>query len=174
MAPIEPGNARPFRKGEEAQLLSLMKGLAEFEGYIADFALSEHDIIECGLTYPPKFHAHVVPDQMSGELLGMAITYALNWTFSGKPHLVLKELFVAEHARGLGVGDLLMTAVLNQANEIGAFRLQWTVLANNERAKAFYRRFGANHDSQWEDWEIRLPTERVSDASPGVIQRHVQ
>jgi len=174
MAPIRPGLARPFRKGEETQLLGLMKGLAKFEGYIDDFAVTERDIVERGLTYPPQFHAHVVPDQETGELLGMAITYVLGWTYSGKPHLVLKELFVSEQARGMGVGDLLMSAVINQADQIGAFRLQWTVLADNKRAKAFYRRFGARHDAQWENWEIPLTKESLQKAPCEVIAKRAQ
>lgn len=156
MAAIDPAPARLFRKGEEGQLLRLMKGLAEFEGYIADFAINERDIVSAGLSYPPQFYAHVVPDANSPELLGMAVSYVIPWTFSGKPHLILKELFVQEHARGSGVGQLLMWAVIAQAKEIDAFRLQWTVLADNERAKEFYAQFGASHDAQWENWELRI------------------
>ena len=156
MAAIEPEAARRFRKGEEDSLLALMRGLARFEGYIDDFSVTAQDIVNAGLCYPPQFFGHVVPSRNSGALLGMAITYIIPWTFSGKPQLVLKELFVDEPARGLGVGQLLMDAVLAQAREIDAFRVQWTVLAQNDRAKAFYRRLGARHDAQWEDWEIRI------------------
>lgn len=166
MASIDPAPARRFRKGEEEQLLALMKGLARYEGYLDDFAVTSRDILDAGLSYPPQFYGHVVPERVSGALLGMAITYIIPWTFSGRPHLVLKELFVTEQARGKGVGQLLMEAVLDQAREIDAFRVQWTVLARNERAKAFYRRFGAHHDRLWEDWEIRVGATTAPRAIP--------
>jgi len=174
MAAIDPAPARRFRKGEEAQLLSLMQGLAQFEGYIDDFAVTTRDIVNAGLSYPPQFYGYVVPDRNSGTLLGMAITYILPWTFSGKPHLVLKELYVDEPARGFGVGQRLMEAVQAQAREAEAFRVQWTVLARNDKAKAFYSRLGAHHDPQWEDWEIRLgdtsSTERMSGMVEGELK----
>ncbi len=156
MANIELGPPRRFRKGEEEDLLALMRGLAHFEGYIDDFGVTAPDVVNAGLSYPPHFYGHVVPDRNSAALVGMAITYIIPWTFSGKPHLVLKELYVDEAARGLGVGQLLMDAVLAQAREIGAYRVQWTVLGENDRAKAFYRRVGAHHDAKWENWEIQL------------------
>ncbi|MEM7701542.1 MAG: GNAT family N-acetyltransferase [Pseudomonadota bacterium] len=170
MAAIDPAAARRFRKGEEGQLLSLMRGLARFEGYIDDFAVTTRDIVDAGLSYPPQFYGYVVPDRKSGTLLGMAITYIIPWTFSGKPHLVLKELYVDDPARGFGVGQRLMKAVLAQAHEIGAFRVQWTVLARNERAKAFYSRLGAQHDAQWEDWEIRLSDSVPAEPLPGMVE----
>ncbi|MEO0464615.1 MAG: GNAT family N-acetyltransferase [Pseudomonadota bacterium] len=156
MANIEPGQPRRFRKGEEEDLLALMRGLARFEGYLDDFGVTAPDIVNAGLSYPPQFFGHVVPDRNSAALVGMAVTYIIPWTFSGKPHLVLKELYVDEAARGLGVGQLLMDAVLAQAHEIGAYGVQWTVLGENDRAKAFYRSLGAHHDAKWENWEIQL------------------
>ncbi len=147
-----------------------MQGLARFEGYIDDFGVTKGDIVKAGLSCPPQFYGYVVPDRNSETLLGMAITYIIPWTFSGRPHLVLKELYVDEVARGYGVGQLLMEAVLAQARETGAFRIQWTVLARNDRAKSFYRRLGADHDDQWENWEIRLERARSSNRTTALAQ----
>lgn len=73
-----------------------------------------------------------------------------------RPTLILKEMFVAEAWRGLGVGRLLFDAVRGHANRIGASYLKWTVVAGNEPACAFYRTAGAQPDGKWEPWVLPL------------------
>ncbi|MBC7974380.1 MAG: GNAT family N-acetyltransferase, partial [Myxococcales bacterium] len=85
-----------------------------------------------------------------------AVVYAIPFTYDLRPTLVLKELFVAEPTRATGIGRALMTAVLAHARTTGCGRLQWDVLPDNHRAKAFYRRFGGQPDAAWERWI--LPT----------------
>lgn len=84
----------------------------------------------------------------------MAATYIIPWTYDLAPTLVLKELFVPEPFRGVGVGRALMHAVAKFASEIGAPRLQWTVLPQNHSAKRFYADLGARPDADREPWII--------------------
>ncbi len=156
MERIDAGEVRPFRASDTGELLALMRGLAEVEGYADDFDISEQDLIERGLSTRPDFRAYVVPRCGSGELLGMAVTYRINWTYAGRPNVVLKELFVREDARGVGVGHSLMQAVLDEARQINAYKLLWTVLPNNRRARLFYSSFGAVPDAKWQSWEMLL------------------
>lgn len=55
----------------------------------------------------------------------------------------LKELYVAESARGSGVGEGLMRAVARAVRERGGTRLEFTTDAPNESARRFYARMKA-------------------------------
>jgi ribosomal protein S18 acetylase RimI-like enzyme len=54
----------------------------------------------------------------------------------------LISMWVVPFARGRGVGDALVSAVIEWAREQQASRVALGVLEGNERAAAFYRRHG--------------------------------
>ncbi|MEO1173432.1 MAG: GNAT family N-acetyltransferase [Myxococcota bacterium] len=131
-----------------------MRKLAEFEGYLDDFVITREDLLARGLGDRPDFRAYVVPSTDRATLDGMAVTYVVPWTYARAPNLVLKELYVREGARGSGVGRQLMTAVQREAKTLGAFRIVFSVLASNERAKKFYASLGAVYDDHWRNWYL--------------------
>jgi GNAT superfamily N-acetyltransferase len=143
---------RPHIRADAKQLLGLMKKLAKFEGYIDDFNVNEAAILKQGFGENPLFHAFVAESSGNGKLIGMAISYVLSWTYDLKPTLVLKELFVEDHARGLGVGQALMGQIALRAAGLNAARVQWTVLSGNEKAASFYSMLNGNRDEVWEPW----------------------
>ncbi len=145
---------RGFRKNDVPQLLSLMKQLAVFEGYIEDFEISENDLIDLGLRPSPSFSAYVAV--CDNALLGYAVCYQLPFTFDLKPTWVLKELYVADAARCLGIGEKLFSHVKNSAKQNGAARLDWLVLPENVTAQKFYRRHGGQPDDGWQRWQIKF------------------
>jgi GNAT superfamily N-acetyltransferase len=145
---------RPWRREDAPMLLGLMRGLAAFEGYEEAFAVTEEALLAAGLGPSPAFAALVA--ERDGVLLGMAITYEQPWTYDLKPWVVLKELYVAQSARGAGVGTALFGAVIEAAKARGASRLNWTVLRGNDAAAAFYRRHGGRPDPSWQLWTMSL------------------
>ena len=149
---------RPACAADASQLLALMRELAAFEGYIEQFCVSEEDLLERGLRggASPQFSA-LVAETGKGQLLAYALVYTVPYTFDLRPNLVLKELYVRESARGLGIGQALMAAVLNLAKQLGCARLKWNVLPGNTRAQVFYRSLGGAQDSAWEAWIKVLP-----------------
>jgi GNAT superfamily N-acetyltransferase len=145
---------RPFGAADVPQLLELMQGLAAFEGYVEQFAVTAPELVANGLE-GARFGAFVAADPRH-RLLGMAVHYRIPWTSDLKPTLVLKELFVAERTRGHGVGRALMAAVVGEARRIGAPRLKWTVLPGNAAARQFYSAQGGRVESEWEPWILEL------------------
>lgn len=145
---------RPFVATDAAKLLGLMRDLARFEDYIDAFAVDEAALIRQGLGPDADFQAFVADED--GELVGMAVTYVLTWTYTLKPRVVLKELFVKESKRSGGAGRALMKRVQMHARELGAEHIAWTVMHGNRNAEAFYRRLGGQPDAKWENWLMAI------------------
>ncbi len=57
--------------------------------------------------------------------------------------LYLKDLFTLDHARGQGIGLILMRFLARTALQRGCVRFDWTAEDVNPRAMAFYDRIGA-------------------------------
>lgn len=57
--------------------------------------------------------------------------------------LFMKDLFVADAARGTGIGTHLMHHLANLAVELGCVRFDWTAETDNPKALAFYDRLRA-------------------------------
>ena len=55
----------------------------------------------------------------------------------------LKEIYVAQAARGKGVGDMLMQASARAVIDRGGSRIEFTTGSDNEGAQRFYERLGA-------------------------------
>ncbi|MEM8596932.1 MAG: GNAT family N-acetyltransferase [Pseudomonadota bacterium] len=73
-----------------------------------------------------------------GEVaLGFA-TWGLAFPAAAGIALVMKELFVADHGRGQGVGRALIAALLAVAEEEQCERFDWATDGTNEAAQAFY------------------------------------
>jgi ribosomal protein S18 acetylase RimI-like enzyme len=60
----------------------------------------------------------------------------------GEDETCLVGMWVAGHARGTGVADALVTAVLDDARSRGLVRVTLDVADGNGRARAFYERMG--------------------------------
>jgi GNAT superfamily N-acetyltransferase len=134
-------------------LLPLMRELAEFEKYAADFAITEAVLREEGfLRSPPDFHCLIAED--GDELVGFLVYYFVPFTYRAKPNLIIKELYIAKPHRCRGVGKLLMKAVAKEAAATGCGMIKWWVAKWNERGIEFYKRLGANIDSDWHEFQL--------------------
>lgn len=145
---------RPFEHRDVTEVLALMRELAIYERYIDQFRVTESDIVDNGFSASPCFGVFVA--EVNGNISGIAVHYKVPWTYDLKPALILKELFVSENVRGLGVGRRLMAQVEKHALAIDASRIVWKVLTDNVAAKRFYEEVGGRKDSVWEHWELEL------------------
>ncbi|QKC81347.1 GNAT family N-acetyltransferase [Mesorhizobium sp. NZP2077] len=145
---------RPFERGDVGAVLVLMRALAVFEGYADKFSVTEADIVEHGLGPSPCFGVFVA--DVGGAIVGIAVHYLIPWTYDLKPVVWLKELYVAETARGMSVGHALVKRLRDHAIGIGASAIKWTVLRSNLPAKAFYRSLDGRADEIWESWQMTI------------------
>lgn len=81
-----------------------------------------------------------------GELVGYAFVLPEEMTFVWDA-AVLNEIFLAPDYRGTGVADELMAAVLDHARsqDLPLDRMVLDVDEANDRARAFYERYGFDH-----------------------------
>lgn len=122
MTPTTPSPARkavvrPFERRDVGKVLVLMRALAVFEGYDDKFRVTEADIVDHGLGPSPRFGVFVA--EVDGTIVGIAVHYLIPWTYDLKPVVALKELYVAEAARGMSVGHALVERLLDHATSIG-------------------------------------------------------
>jgi len=152
----QPTVIRDATVNDAAQLIVLMRMLAEYEGYAVRFVITNDELINRGLAMnaPAQFKAWVAA--IDRTLLGYAIVYTIPFTFDLRPTIVLKELFVVDSEHRNGYGRQLFSAVNQYAQSINARLLRWQVLPNNDSAKRFYRSLGRSKDSQWESWSLDL------------------
>jgi GNAT superfamily N-acetyltransferase len=80
---------------------------------------------------------------LGGRAVGLAGFAVLRPGFRLTGLLFVKELFVAEDARGQAVGAALMRWLADYARERGITRIDLTTDGGNQGAQAFYERLGA-------------------------------
>jgi ribosomal protein S18 acetylase RimI-like enzyme len=82
-----------------------------------------------------------------GVVLGFATLTPVLYGGAYQWLLFLKDLYVTEQARGLGIGRALLVAMARIAVDENYCRIDWTTDANNEGAQRLYDRLGIpRHD----------------------------
>lgn len=136
-----------------ASVLQLMQQLAEFEGYLSQFSVTEGDILR--LSFEQQKFQVLVAEQ-ANKLQGILVYYTLPFTYDLTPWLFIKELFVSESARGRGIGEGLMQRLIQIARQQGSSKIKWEVLSNNLTAQTFYLHMGAKMEQDWQTFSLAL------------------
>ena len=137
---------RPAEWTDVATLLHLIRALAEFEKLGHEVRATEADLLRAGFGPTPYFEALIV--EVGGEPVGFALFFHNFSTFEGTSGLFLEDIFIAEKARGRGIGRKLMAKLAAIAVERGCARLDLSVLHWNP-ARSFYERLGMSHLDDW-------------------------
>lgn len=149
---MKPITIRPAIVKDCPQLLSLMKKLAVFEGYIDDFKVSESALMQHGFQDKPSYTSLVA--EASGQLVAYLVYYLIPFSYDLKPTLFIKELWVDEEFRGENIGSQLMKATVADAKKYQCGRIKWDVLVDNKPAQQFYQQFDAYHDERWQGYVL--------------------
>lgn len=127
-------------------LLRFIRQLAVFERAPDAVVATEADLLRHGFGAEPRFEAILA--FLDGEPAGCALFHSRFSTWLGRPGLYLEDLYVAEEARGKGVGKRLMARLAAIAVERGWGRIDFHVLDWNP-ARRFYERLGMEHHREW-------------------------
>lgn len=137
---------REARPDDVPAVLELMRALAEFEGYLDDFAVDADALLARAFGAAAQCQVFVAQTE---SLCGYAVIQSLPFTFDLRPSVRLKELYVVQGQRSNGVGEQLLRRIAHWALEQGAGRLLWDVLAGNDAAERFYSRLGGRREHKW-------------------------
>jgi GNAT superfamily N-acetyltransferase len=127
-------------------LLRFVRELAVFERAPDAVIASEDDLLRHGFGPEPQFEAILA--FLDGEPAGAALFHSRFSTWLGRCGLYLEDLYVAEAARGHGVGRRLMAKLAAIALERGWGRIDFQVLEWNP-ARRFYERLGLGPVGEW-------------------------
>ncbi len=127
-------------------LLQLIRELAAYERAPNAVVATEEDLRHYGFGPERQFEALLA--FLDGEPAGFALFHPRFSTWLGRPGVYLEDLFVAEPARGKGIGRRLMARLAAIAVERGWERIDFQVLDWNP-AREFYRRLGIEHLGAW-------------------------
>ena len=81
---------------------------------------------------------------INGELMGIAHYLFHRSTWAPHRYCYLEDLFVAEAARGQGLGRELIEAVYERAQAANASRVYWLTQSSNTQARILYDRVADN------------------------------
>jgi GNAT superfamily N-acetyltransferase len=137
----------PATERDAPLILSLIKGLAEYERLAHEVDATEDDIRESLFGEWPA--AEVVLAYVAADVAGFALFFHNYSTFLGQRGLYLEDLFVLPAYRSRGVGRRLLSHLAKIALERKCGRMEWWVLDWNEPAIRFYRSIGAVAMDDW-------------------------
>jgi GNAT superfamily N-acetyltransferase len=132
---------QPVRVGERADWEPLWRGYQSF--YRVALSPETTDATWQRL-HDPTEPMHVLGAYLEGKLTGIAhyVFHRSTWSVGG--YCYLQDLFVAETARGLGLGRALIEAVYEEARKAGVSRVYWLTHEGNAAARALYDRVAEN------------------------------
>jgi len=137
---------RPATPADVETILGFIKGLAAFEREPDAVQATLDDLLRDGFGKQPKFEVLIA--ELDDEPVGFALFFPTYSTWEGRPGIYLEDLFVAEHARGQGLGRKLMAALAAIAVARGCRRLELSVLHWNP-TREFYHHLGMAHMQEW-------------------------
>jgi GNAT superfamily N-acetyltransferase len=137
---------RKGRPSDSEQFTGLLVALAKFEKLVPPTAQAKKRIL--GDVFKRR-RINLLVAAQGEKLVGYALYFYAYSSFLAKPTLYLEDLFVLEESRSRGVGFALFRRCVDEAISEGCGRMEWSVLAWNEKALRFYEKLGARRLSDW-------------------------
>ena len=93
-----------------------------------------------------EIQARVAEDEKTGRLVGMVHFFPHAHTWYASPICYLNDLFVSPDIRGGGIGEALIDAVVDEANERGWAEVYWHTQDHNQVARGLYDKLTGGTD----------------------------
>lgn len=135
---------RPLQAADEPQWRALWRDYLAFYGTTADDAVYASSFDRMLSGDEGEFRGLVAT--RGDDLIGLAhyLFHRHGWRIENVCYL--QDLFVAPDARGAGVGEALIRAVYDAADDAGCGGVYWLTQVGNETARRIYDRVGAATD----------------------------
>ena len=132
---------RPVGQNERAAWEPLWAGYLAF--YKATLAEDATDVAWARF-HDPAEPMHLLGAYVDGQLTGIVHYLFHRSTWTPGNYCYLQDLFVADGARGLGLGRALIEAVYDRAKAAGASRVHWLTHTTNAQARVLYDQVADN------------------------------
>jgi GNAT superfamily N-acetyltransferase len=142
---------REAQPADAATIVRLIRELAAYEDLADLVRLTEADVLRDGFGQRPSFECLLA--EVDGQVVGLAIHRPSYSTFDGCRGLYVEDLFVADSARGHGIGRMLMARLAALARERGCSRMSLAVVHWNP-ARDFYRHLGFVQVEDWLSYQL--------------------
>ena len=138
---------RPAGEGDVALILRFIRELAAYER-------AEQEVVATEATLRASLfgegaRAHALICRVAGMDAGFAVYFFNYSTWQGRQGLYLEDLYVSPTHRNAGAGKAMLQHLARMAVSKGCGRFEWSVLAWNEPAIAFYKSIGAVPMEEW-------------------------
>lgn len=143
---------RRAKPGDIKHILRLIRELAEYEKAPGEVVVTEEILLRDGFGDHPLFYCYV-GETAKGNVAGMSLYYIKYSTWKG-PCVFLEDIVVSQSERGKGIGKLLFDAVLKDAADRDALRMEWQVLDWNEPAIKFYEKYEPEILREWLNYRL--------------------
>lgn len=163
-----PIDIRPARESDVPVILSLIRGLADYERLAHEVVATEDLLRESLFGVAPQ--AEVIIAWLGESPAGFALFFHNYSTFLARRGIYLEDLFVRAEWRGHGIGKLLLARLAAMAIERGCGRLEWAVLDWNEPAIRFYRAEGASAMDEWTVFRVTGDALTALASGPGTAE----
>ena len=135
----QPVTIRRANHGDLNLMCALLEELFSLE---ADFSVDRQRQIKGLKMMVAQDGARLLVAEAAGRVVGMCSGQVVVSTAEGGPAVLVEDVVVDTRWRGLGIGRLLLEAVLRWARKQGAGRLQLLADRDNKPALAFYEHLG--------------------------------
>jgi len=144
------GEIRPAQPGDVAEILQLIRDLADYERLLHEVETTEADLRAMLFGDNPAAFAHVVEHASNDrQLAGFALWFRNASTWTGRYGIFLEDLYVRPEHRGSGYGKRLLVTLAAICVDRGYARFEWSVLDWNTPSIEFYRSIGATPMDGW-------------------------
>jgi ribosomal protein S18 acetylase RimI-like enzyme len=128
------------------QIIALMREFAEYEKLLQFLEVTE-ERLNAALFGDGKVAEAILA--FDGETpVAYAVFFPNFATFRGQRGIYLEDIFITKHARGRGVGEMMLRHIARLAKERGFERIDFQVLEWNTPAIGFYEKLGAYRDDE--------------------------
>jgi GNAT superfamily N-acetyltransferase len=135
---------RPGTPHDAAPLASLLHEIGWFSAVQNETEAETTARLHAQLVHAnPQNYTLLVAENEAEQLVGYTAVHWLPYLILSGSEGYVSELFLAEAARGQGMGTELLTAVIQQAKQRGCCRLQLLNMRNRESyQRGFYAKLG--------------------------------
>ncbi|MDA1100730.1 MAG: GNAT family N-acetyltransferase [Proteobacteria bacterium] len=167
----EHHNIRWAEAEDAGQIVRLIKALAAFENEpVSSVKVTEADILRDGFGKPDnaarRFECLIA--ECDGAPVGLCLFFHNYSTWEGRAGLYVEDLFIEEHARGLGLGRLLLAALARVAKDRNCRRIDLSVLEWNP-TREFYHRINMREMEAWRPYRMdQVAIAALAIASPDI------